>query len=134
MAETNSPGQTVLVVEDYDDNRLMLKTLLERRGYSVFEAVNGEEAVEMAKREHPDLILMDINLPLLDGFVATQYIRQHEDLRDTPIIALTADGSNQSRKVAFAAGCNDYLEKPVNIEQVEKLLKHFLPSVNSSLT
>ncbi|MGI8565315.1 MAG: response regulator, partial [Pyrinomonadaceae bacterium] len=76
MAETNSPGQTVLVVEDYDDNRLMLKTLLERRGYSVLEAVNGEEAVEMAQREHPDLILMDINLPLLDGFVATQYIRQ----------------------------------------------------------
>ncbi len=134
MAETNPPRQTVLVVEDYDDHRLTLKTLLEQRGYSVLEAVNGEEAVAVAQRERPDLILMDINLPLLDGFVATQYIRQQEELRDTPIIALTADGSIQARKVALAAGCNDYLEKPVNIEQVEKLLKHFLPSVNSSLT
>ncbi|HVF28765.1 MAG TPA: response regulator [Pyrinomonadaceae bacterium] len=134
MAETNFPGQKVLVVEDYDDNRLMLKTLLERRGYSVLEAVNGEEAVEMAQREHPDLILMDINLPLLDGFVATQYIRQQEDLRDTPIVALTAYGNSQSREVALAAGCNDYLEKPVNFAQVERLLKHYLPGVNSPLT
>ena len=133
MAETNSPGQTVLVVEDYDDNRRMLRMLLERCGYSVLEALNGEEAVEMAQREHPDLILMDINLPLLDGFVATQFIRQQEELRHTPIVALTAYGNNQSRDVALAAGCDDYLEKPVNFAQVEKLLKHYLPGVNSPL-
>lgn len=134
MNETNPPRRTVLVVEDYDDSRLMLKTLLERRGYSVLEAVNGEEAVEVAQRAQPDLILMDINLPLLDGFVATKYIRQQQGLRDTPIVALTAYGNNKSREVALAAGCDEYLEKPVNFEQVERLLKHFLPSGNSPLT
>ena len=81
---------TVMVVEDFEDNRFMMRRLLEMSGYQVLEAVNGEEAVELAKRERPSLILMDLSLPLLDGLAATRRIRQEAELRDVPIVAVSA--------------------------------------------
>src|SRR5918997_6145414 len=107
-------NHTVLVVEDFEDNRFMMRRLLEMSGYRVVEAVNGEQAVEVARRERPGLILMDLSLPLLDGLAATRRIRQHEDLRDVPIVAVSAHDTADFHADALAAGCNDYVTKPID--------------------
>jgi CheY-like chemotaxis protein len=118
--------ESILVVDDYDDIRELLKMQLEHWGYLVFEAGDGGDAVLVAKREHPDLILMDLNLPTLDGFVATRYIREIDELRNVPIVALTAHNKEYSQKVAIAAGCNDYLEKPVDFGDLALVIKRLL--------
>ena len=120
-------NQTVLVVEDFEDNRFMMRRLLEMSGYHVLEAINGEEAVEMAERELPGLILMDLSLPLLDGLAATRRIRQHEALRDVPIVAVSAHDTADFHADALAAGCNDYVTKPIDFDQLEALLGRLLP-------
>src|SRR5919107_6147165 len=88
MEENREARPTVLVVEDFEDNRFMMRRLLEMSGYRVIEAVNGQEAVETARREHPDLILMDLSLPLLDGLAATRRIREQDGLSKVPIVAV----------------------------------------------
>src|SRR3954452_108074 len=100
--------RTVMVVEDFEDNRFMMRRLLEMSGYEVVEAVNGEEAVEMALRERPTLILMDLSLPLLDGLAATRRIRGYPELRSVPIVAVSAHDTSDFHAEALAAGCNDY--------------------------
>lgn len=128
--------ESILVVDDYDDIRQLMKTQLEHWGYLVFEAADGWEAVRVAKREHPDLILMDLNLPTLDGFIATQYIRELDGLRHVPIVAVTAQNREYSQKVAIAAGCDDYLEKPVDIQHLDLVIKRLLSNhaANASST
>ena len=120
-------NRTVLVVEDFEDNRFMMRRLLEMSGYRVLEAINGEEAVEMAERERPGLILMDLSLPLLDGLAATRRIRQHEALRNVPIVAVSAHDTADFHADALAAGCNDYVTKPIDFDQLEALLGRLLP-------
>jgi CheY-like chemotaxis protein len=122
----NSPP-TVMVVEDFEDNRFMMRRLLEMSGYRVLEAVNGEEAVELAKRERPGLILMDLSLPQLDGLAATRRIRQYPELRDVPIVAVSAHDTADFHADALAAGCNDYVTKPIDFDQLEALLSRLLP-------
>ncbi|MDT4895423.1 MAG: hypothetical protein QOH25_500 [Acidobacteriota bacterium] len=122
---------TVMVVEDFEDNRFMMRRLLEMSGYRVLEAINGEEAVELAHRERPQLILMDLSLPQLDGLAATRRIRQHADLRDVPIVAVSAHDTADFHADALAAGCNDYVTKPIDFDQLEALLSRLLPK-NSS--
>jgi CheY-like chemotaxis protein len=117
---------TIMVVEDFEDNRFMMRRLLEMSGYQVLEAVNGEEAVEIAKREHPSLILMDLSLPLLDGLAATRRIRQETELRDVPIVAVSAHDTADFHADALAAGCNDYVTKPIDFDQLEALLGKLL--------
>ena len=119
-------GAIVLVVEDYDDTRLMLKQVLEAKSYRVLEAVNGQEAVEIAEREHPDLILMDLDLPIVDGIAATQRIRRQAELRDVPIVAITAYPISYTRVKAFAKGCTEYLAKPIDFDQLENILSRYL--------
>lgn len=118
---------TVMVVEDFEDNRFMMRRLLEMSGYRVLEAINGEEAVELAHRERPQLILMDLSLPQLDGLAATRRIRQHADLRDVPIVAVSAHDTADFHADALAAGCNDYVTKPIDFDQLEELLTRLLP-------
>lgn len=118
---------TVMVVEDFEDNRFMMRRLLEMSGYRVLEAVNGEEAVELAHRERPGLILMDLSLPHLDGLAATRRIRQHPDLREVPIVAVSAHDTADFHADALAAGCNDYVTKPIDFDQLETLLHRLLP-------
>jgi CheY-like chemotaxis protein len=120
-------GQTVMVVEDFEDNRFMMRRLLEMSGYRVLEAINGEEAVEIARREHPSLILMDLSLPLLDGLAATRRIRQVEELSRIPIVAVSAHDTADFHADALAAGCNDYVTKPIDFDQLEALLNRLLP-------
>jgi two-component system, cell cycle response regulator DivK len=118
---------TVMVVEDFEDNRFMMRRLLEMSGYRVLEAINGEDAVELARREHPSLILMDLSLPLLDGLAATRRIRQVRELQHIPIVAVSAHDTADFHAEALAAGCNDYVTKPIDFDQLEALLKRLLP-------
>lgn len=120
--------RTIMVVEDYDDTRMLLKHGLERLGYSVLEASNGQEAVDIAGREHPDLILMDLDLPILDGIAATQCIRQQPELESVPIVAVTAYPLSYTHVKAFAKGCNEYMPKPIDMEQLEQLVIRYLES------
>lgn len=118
---------TILVVEDFEDNRFMMRRLLEMSGYRVIEAINGEEAIELACREVPGLILMDLSLPQLDGLAATRRIRQHPQLRNVPIVAVSAHDTADFHADALAAGCNDYVTKPIDFDQLEALLARLLP-------
>ena len=124
--EDRSSPPTVMVVEDFEDNRFMMRRLLEMSGYRVLEAINGEEAVELAHRERPQLILMDLSLPQLDGLAATRRIRQNADLRDVPIVAVSAHDTADFHADALAAGCNDYVTKPIDFDQLEALLVRLL--------
>jgi CheY-like chemotaxis protein len=126
MAEHGDAGATVLVVEDFEDNRFMMRRLLEMSGYHVVEAVNGEQAVETAVRERPDLILMDLSLPKLDGLAATRRIRQQVGLARIPIVAVSAHDTTDFHADALAAGCNEYVTKPIDFDQLEALLKKLL--------
>jgi two-component system, cell cycle response regulator DivK len=117
---------TILVVEDNEENWDMISRRLQRRGYRVVRAADGQEAVEMAARETPDLILMDVSLPVMDGLEATRRIRARAEIQTIPIIALTAHAMSGDRDRAVQAGCDDYHAKPVELPrllaQMEALL------------
>jgi CheY-like chemotaxis protein len=117
---------TVLVVEDFEDNRFMMRRLLEMSGYKVVEAVNGKQAVELAAAESPDIILMDLSLPMLDGLAATRKIREQGGESRVPIIAVSAHDSADFHAEALAAGCNEYVTKPIDFDQLVKLLERLL--------
>jgi two-component system, cell cycle response regulator DivK len=118
---------TVMVVEDFDDTRALLKLLLERKGYYVLEATDGQRAVELAKSARPRLILMDLSLPVLDGLSATKEIRAQGFLSDVSIVAVTAHRGREYREQALAAGCDDFVNKPVDFDLLEALLSKFMP-------
>src|SRR5215208_1972942 len=128
MTREQKSARTIMVVEDYDDTRLFLKIALEELGYSVLEATNGQEAVEIASREHPDLILMDLDLPILDGIAATQRIRQQAEMESVPIVAVTAYPMSYTHVKAFAKGCNEYMPKPIDMEELERVVTRYLVS------
>lgn len=112
----DSAKMTILIAEDHLDSRDAMRALLEAFGYRVLEAVNGRQAVDVAVHEHPDLILMDVMMPELDGFGATRELRQHRETADTPIIAVTAmEGAHD---LAMQAGANDFVRKPVDIRRL----------------
>lgn len=125
MNETHT-GRKILVVEDFEDNRFMIRRLLEMNGYKVVEAINGHEAVEAAARETPDLILMDLSLPLMDGLTATRQIRLQDSTSRTPIVAVSAHDTADFHADALAAGCNEYVTKPIDFDQLETLLSRLL--------
>ena len=124
--------QTVMVVEDFEDNRFMMRRLLEMSGYRVIEATNGEEAIEVALRELPEIILMDLSLPRVDGLAATRRMRQHAELRDIPIVAVSAHDTTDFHAEALAAGCNDYVTKPIDFDQLDALVKGLLPAARGN--
>ncbi len=113
----------ILVAEDNDSNYILMNYILKRH-YEYFRARNGQEAVELAESEKPDLILMDIKMPVLDGMEATRQIRAKQP--DLPIIALTANAFDSDRHAAFEAGCNDFLSKPVNAEKCIQTIAKFI--------
>lgn len=115
----------VLVVEDNGDIREMMKTLLEFYGYEVIEASDGIQGVEMALAEEPDLIFMDISMPLLDGLQATAAIREHPQLTGIPIIAVTAFDTFYDEK-ARKAGCTDVIHKPLDFDRLRPLVQHYV--------
>ncbi|HEV2836820.1 MAG TPA: response regulator [Pyrinomonadaceae bacterium] len=113
---------TVLLVEDTEDNRFMMRRLLEMSGYRVVEATNGEEAVRIAEAESPGLILMDLSLPMIDGLAATRLIRKMPKLTKTPIIAVSAHDTSDFLEEALDAGCNSYITKPIDFNELEQLI------------
>lgn len=117
--------KTILIVDDYADTRTMMRFLLERYGYGIIEAVDGHEAIDQVKRHHPDLILMDISMPEMDGLTATQIIRKLDGFGKTPIIAVTAYGNSYYRQ-ALEAGCDDLINKPLDFKHLEPLLEQYL--------
>ncbi len=118
---------TVLVVEDDEDIRLAMRFALEGFGYRVVEAGTGEEAVEVAWRTCPNIILMDLSLPVLDGLTATRRIREDPQMKEVPIVAVTAHYEAQFRANALAAGCNAYTTKPIDFVWLNELIKQLLP-------
>ena len=121
------PPPTVMIVEDDDDNRLMLKTLLEMKGYRVVEARDGQEATEVLERERPQLLLVDLQLPRVNGFALARRIRQHARLSDVPIVVVSGHDPSKHGKLALAAGCNEYLLKPINFDRLEEILGRLAP-------
>ena len=120
------PQQTILLVEDFDDTRLMMKLWLMRKGYRVIEAENGEEAVDLAHTQTPDLIIMDLMMPGLSGLDATRRIREYQSLQQTPIVAVSAYGADQYRAKAIDAGCDEYVSTPFEPEELAQLIKTLL--------
>ena len=119
-------SQKILVVEDNQDNRELVVKVLKINGYHVIEAVDGEEAIEKTRAENPDLILMDLFIPKIDGYEVTRRLKRDIDLKSIPIIALTAHAMKGDMEVALAAGCDGYIPKPINVRELPKQIEHFL--------
>ena len=123
---------TILIVEDNEMNRDMLSRRLERRGYKVLLAIDGEQGLEVVRTSKPDLVLMDMSLPVVDGWEATRRMKADDTLRGIPVIALTAHAMASDREKALEAGCDDYDTKPIELPRllgkIETLLKLPPPS------
>ena len=120
----------ILYVEDNEDNVYMLSRRLKRKGFEIVIAVDGEQGVEMASSEKPDLILMDLSLPKMDGWTATKQIKSNNDLKSIPIIALSAHAMEEHKQRALDSGCNDYDTKPVDINRLLSKISEQLGTKN----
>ena len=120
----------ILYVEDNEDNVYMLSRRLKRKGFEIVIAVDGEQGVEMASSEKPDLILMDLSLPKMDGWTATKKIKNNNDLKSIPIIALSAHAMEEHKQRAIDSGCNDYDTKPVDINRLLSKISEQLGTKN----
>jgi len=125
----------ILVVDDLADNVAMISLALQQQGYRVVTANNGEDAITVATNTLPNLILMDINLPTLDGLGATRRIRDNDALRDVPVVAITAFGTEGFQRAAYDAGVSGYLTKPIDLDRMHQLIARLLsPTVSGNLT
>ena len=120
-------AKKVLIVEDYEDTRDFMKFLLESYGYQVIEATDGIEALEKFRRHQPDLVLMDVSLPFVDGLTTTKAIREIEDSGEVPIFVVTAFGKSLHAQ-AIEAGCNELISKPVDFDVLRSLVEKYLKS------
>ncbi len=125
--EDNDSVQTIMVVENDEDVRFTLRMLLEREGYRVVEAVEGEEAIALAQSRHPDLILMDLGLGQVSGIVAAQRISELHGMSSVPIVAVTAYDAPEVRDTALSMGCKEFLTKPFDPEHLKNVIKRLLP-------
>jgi len=112
----------ILIAEDFEENRVALKLILKHTGFDVIEAEDGQQAIEVVRREEPDLVLMDITLPVLDGLQATREIRSEEKFEQLPIIVVSAHDNEEIRREAAEAGGSEYISKPIEIEELKKLI------------
>jgi CheY-like chemotaxis protein len=122
MADRNSKDLKVLLVEDVEDTRLFMRLALEDQGFIVFEAEDGQAAVASAMRDAPDVILMDLSLPRMDGFAAAKLMRQEQGLKNVPIIAVTAHHETGFRSDAKASGFDAYVTKPIDVNWLKELI------------
>ena len=123
---------TVLIADDFEEHRLLMRQVVEKRGHRVVEATNGQEAVDAAQRDRPDLILLDLALPVFDGLTVARRIREDEDLRDLVIVAVTAYDTYGLREAAIEAGCNEYMAKPLEADELHDLLNPSLDVIAST--
>lgn len=122
----NQARPTILIVDDFDDTRLLLRTWLAKKGYRVIEAENGKQAVTTAVSKRPNLIIMDVEMPELDGLSATRQIRALSGFEQVPIVAVSAYGADQFRADALEAGCNEYVSTPFEPEELERLIESLI--------
>jgi len=120
----------ILVVEDNMDNYELVRFVLERAGYDVFLAVNGRDGVDAARLQQPDLILMDLGMPEMDGWQASQKLKADESTKSIPLFALTAHTLPQDRKRALEAGCDGYVSKPIHVESFLSLIHEAFQKLN----
>ena len=132
--EANEPQFLILVVDDAADNLAMISLALQQQSYKVVTAANGEDAIKVAEQTQPNLILMDINLPELDGLGATRRILENEALRDVPVVVVTAFGTEGFQRAAYDAGASGYLTKPIDLDRMNLLIARLLsPEGSGSL-
>ena len=118
--------RTILVVDDFDDTRLLLRTWLKRKGFRVIEAENGKQAVAATQAQKPDFIIMDVEMPELDGLAATRQIRAMKQFERVPIVAVSAYGADQYRAQALEAGCDEYVSTPFDPDALENLIRSLI--------
>lgn len=118
--------KTILVVDDNEDSRELVKKILKKHGYEIIEATDGEEALAKAIAYRPDLILMDISIPKIDGYEVTRRLKSRVDFKDTPIIAFTAHAMRGDEEKALQAGCDGYISKPINVREFPEKIKLYL--------
>jgi len=116
----------ILIVEDNQDNRELIVKALRINGYKLIEAVDGEEAIEKAKSERPDLILMDLFIPKIDGYEVTRRLKGNDEFKNIPVIACTAHAMKGDMEDALAAGCDGYIPKPIDVWQLSNQINSFL--------
>jgi len=119
-------AKTILYVEDNPDNRLLIKRILNAEGYRMLEAATGEEGVSIAGLSIPDMILLDINLPDIDGYEVTRRLRANSALMQVPILAITANVMHGDRERTLKAGCNGYISKPIDVDGLPRILEKYL--------
>ena len=132
MQDLRTSVKTVLLAEDYDDSRFMMARLLEMSGYRVLEAADGREAVHMAERECPDVVLMDLQMPVLDGFTATSIIRRIESTCRVPVIAVSAQSAEDFVAAARLVGCDHFVSKPVDFDLLLELVRECTEEAGAS--
>lgn len=130
LNSTPAGGAIILYIEDNTDNRLLVKRILTAEGYTVWEAANASEAVDVIAGRTPDLILMDINMPDVDGYTLTSRLKVQPALRHTPIIALTANVMKGDRERSLQAGCDGYIQKPIDVDSLPRQIARFLAQKN----
>ena len=119
------------MIEDYEQNLYLVTFILEKHGYEVVQARNGQKGIEVAKKESPDLILLDIQLPVMDGYTVVRELRKILDNKDIPIIAFTSYAMAGDREKALEAGCTGYITKPINPDTFISSIEHYLTNQNS---
>jgi two-component system, cell cycle response regulator DivK len=122
-------GKSILVVEDNMDTYELVKFVLEKKGHATFLAMNGREGVNAAIKQKPDLIIMDLSMPMMDGWIATEKLKQNPLVKDIAIIALTAHALPDDRKRAFDAGVSEYITKPMDLEEFVEIIEEWLGRV-----
>ena len=125
MASPENKG-TILYVEDNPDNRLLVKRILMAEDYSLLEAIDGKDALNVLRTAHPDLILMDINMPDMDGYTLTATIKSLPGFERVPIVALTANVMRGDKEKTLEAGCDGYIQKPIDIDQFAREIARFM--------
>lgn len=123
----DEPNPTILVADSDEDSRYLLRSLLELKGFHVLEANDGQQAIDASVSKRPDLLLIQLKLPVVSGFTAIRRIRKHEDLRAIPIIAISFNNPTSNRNLALAAGCNAHIENPVEFDLLDALVDQLLP-------
>lgn len=130
----DGPNPTILVADSDDDSRYLLKSLLELKGFRVLEANDGQEAIDTSLTGKPDLLLIQLKLPVVSGFTAIRQIRKHDELRSVPIIAISFNNPSSNRKLALAAGCSAHIENPIEFDLLEALVDQLLPGERLALS
>lgn len=127
MISANQPMPTILVADSDDDNRYLLRSLLELKGFHVLLATDGQEAIDTALRKRPDLVLIQLKLPVISGFTVIRRMRKCSQLQEVPIIAVSINNPTANRNVAMAAGCNAHIENPIEFDLLDDLIDRLLP-------